>query len=95
MSALTQEKSNEGVQPIRPRLLSRQQAAAYCNISPGSFSNWVRSGRLPLPLPGTSRWDQKAIDFALDTMSGLQPQQEALALDEWRTNRARRAERNS
>lgn len=39
----------------------------------------------------TTRWDLKAIDFALDAMSGLQPQQESSALDEWRAKRARRS----
>jgi hypothetical protein len=72
-------------------LLSRQQAAAYCNLSPSAFSAWVRSGKLPSPLAGTTRWDLKAIDFALDAMSGLQPQQESSALDEWRAKRARRS----
>jgi hypothetical protein len=56
---------------LRPRLLSRLQAAAYCNISPNTFSGWVRSGRLPPPLPGTTRWDLNAIDAALDALSGL------------------------
>lgn len=60
-----------------------------------SFSAWVRCGKLPPPLPGTTRWDLKAIDFALDVMSGLQPQQESSALDEWRAKRARGSERNS
>ena len=59
-----------------------------------TFSNWVREGKLPPALPGTARWDLKAIDFALDAMSGLQ-QQELTALDEWRAKRARRSEGNS
>jgi hypothetical protein len=80
---------------LTPRLLNRQQAAAYCNLPPTTFSNWVRSGKLPPPLPGTACWDLKAIDFASDAMSGLQPQQEATALDEWIANRARRSEGNS
>jgi hypothetical protein len=84
-------------QQLAPRLLSRQQAAAYCNISATTFSNWVRSGKLPPPLPGTTRWDLKAIDFELDAMSGLLQlqQQEISALDEWKAKHARRSERNS
>src|ERR1700740_147733 len=77
-----------------PRLLNRQQAAEYCSISPSAFSSWVRSGKLPPSLPGTTRWDLKAIDFALDAMSGLQ-QQELTALDVWRAKRARRSKGNS
>src|ERR1700675_2915402 len=45
------------------RLLSREKAAEYCGISKPTFSAWVRLGRLPAPLPGTGRWDLKAIDF--------------------------------
>jgi hypothetical protein len=55
-----------------PRLLSRSRAATYCNVSISTFSNWVRSGKLPPLLPGTRCWDVKAIDFALDATSGLQ-----------------------
>jgi hypothetical protein len=78
---------------IRPRLLTRQQAAEYCNLSPSSFSNWVRLGKLPHTLPGTARWDLKAIDVALDKLSGLLIQTEASSspLDEWREKRARRS----
>jgi hypothetical protein len=32
-----------------PRLLSRSQAANYCNISTSTFSSWVRSRKLPPP----------------------------------------------
>jgi hypothetical protein len=53
------------------RLLSRLRAAAYCDLSPGTFSNWVAAGRLPPPLPGTRRWDRHAIDVALDKLSGI------------------------
>lgn len=77
---------------VRPRLLTRQQAADYCNLSPSAFSSWVRSGKLPHPLPGTTRWDLKAIDLALDKLSGLHTQTEPSSpLDEWREKRARRS----
>ncbi|RXH02313.1 DNA-binding protein [Bradyrhizobium vignae] len=94
-SATTQDVDSTPCRQLTPRLLSRQQAAAYCNLSPSAFSAWVRSGKLPSPLAGTTRWDLKAIDLALDNMSGLQPQQETSALDEWRAKRARRSERTS
>jgi hypothetical protein len=44
------------------------------------------------------RWDRKAIDAALDALSGLHiknEQTDFTALDEWRTNRALRSEGNS
>src|SRR3954452_4689661 len=94
-SAMLSKPPLTSTTPLSPRLLNRQQAAAYCNLSPTTFSSWVRSGKLPPPLPGTTRWDLKAINIALDAMSGLQPQQETSALDEWRTKRARRFERHS
>jgi len=80
---------------IVPRLLSREQAAAYCGLSVHTFSAWTRAGRIPLPLSGTARWDLRAIDRALDLLSGLSLIAEDSALDDWRTHRARRSERNS
>lgn len=83
----------------RARLASRDRAAAYCCLSLSAFSNWVSNGRLPPPIAGTARWDLKAIDRALDTLSGLHDAKhsktDGTALDEWRMNRARRSERNS
>lgn len=54
-----------------PRLLSGPDAAAYLGLTPTSFSKWVAQGKLPKPLPGTRRWDRKAIDLALDQASGI------------------------
>lgn len=53
------------------RLLSRQEAAAYCGCSTATFSGWVAAGHMPKPLFGSKRWDKKAIDDALDKASGL------------------------
>lgn len=58
--------------PPEPRLMSGSEAAAYCGLVPASFSQWVAAGRLPGPLPGTRRWDRKAIDLALDRLSGIE-----------------------
>src|ERR1700730_2665117 len=74
---------------IMPRVLSRDQAAAYCGISARAFSEWVRLGRLPQPIPGTCRWDLRAIDAALDLASGILGSGSPLPLDEWRAKRAR------
>jgi len=74
----------------QPRLLERPDAAAYCSLTVDGFSAWVRSGRLPAALPGTKRWDRKAIDEALDRLSGLAGDREsgiAGALDSWRKGR--------
>jgi excisionase family DNA binding protein len=54
-----------------PRLMSGADAAAYCGVSPETFSKWVAAGTVPAPMPGTRRWDRKAIDLALDKASGI------------------------
>jgi hypothetical protein len=57
---------------LPPRLLSREAAAAYCGCdSLSTFDDWVRRGIIPRPLPGTHRWDRRAIDTALDKAGGL------------------------
>lgn len=60
---------------IPPRLIGRKEAAAYCGISPTCFSMWVARGIMPPTLPGTRRWDRRAINgydsprFGLDAKS--------------------------
>ncbi|WP_115670011.1 hypothetical protein [Ciceribacter selenitireducens] len=54
-----------------PRLIGRKEAAAYCNITPTAFSGWVRTHIMPPAIPGTRKWDKKAIDAKLDEISGL------------------------
>jgi hypothetical protein len=57
---------------IVPRLLTREQAAAYCSLSARAFSEWVKAGKMPGPILGTARWDRRAIDSVLDKASGLE-----------------------
>ena len=81
---------------IAPRLLTREQAAAYCGLSVHGFSEWVRTGRLPGPIRGTIRWDRKAIDAALDLASGIDPRIGTAPYDEWKALRdARSSQRRS
>jgi predicted DNA-binding transcriptional regulator AlpA len=47
------------------------EVAAYLGIASATFAKWVANGRAPKPLPGTRRWDRKAIDLALDKISGI------------------------
>jgi hypothetical protein len=58
--------------PLQPRLMSGPDAAAYLGLTPAAFNKWVAEGRIPKPLPGTRRWDRKAIDLALDRISGIE-----------------------
>lgn len=53
------------------RLLSGAEAAAYYGVKPATFSQWVAAGRAPKPLPGTHRWDRRALDLFLDKLSGI------------------------
>jgi hypothetical protein len=55
---------------LQPRLLSGKDAAAYCSVTPETFSRWVASGAMPKAVIGR-RWDRKAIDLALDKLSGI------------------------
>lgn len=78
-------------QDAMPRCLSGQDGARYCGVSIYSFDDWVRRGILPKPIPGTRRWDRKAIDAALDHMSGLTATLTSSPLAEWRARRNARA----
>lgn len=55
---------------IAPRLLTREQAAAYCGQSPRGFDRWRKAGIVPDRVPGTARFDRVAIDRAIDALSG-------------------------
>lgn len=69
---------------MNARLLTREGAAEYCSLSPEGFDDWRRRKLVPGPLPGTHRWDRKALDAALDKLSGLEGGQEETALQKWR-----------
>ena len=68
---------------IAPRGLSREQAAEYCGCDTlDAFDTWVKRKIVPGPIPGTHRWDRRAIDRALDRRSGLVVET-APSIDEW------------
>jgi hypothetical protein len=75
---------------IEPRGLSREDAAAYCGLSPEGFDEWVKRKLVPGPLPGTQRWDRRAIDLALDQASGIATIPGS-AFDEWMARHASQA----
>ena len=75
------------VGPLQPRGLTREAAAAYCGLTPEGFDQWVKRGLVPGPIPGTQRWDRKAIDAALDRASGLDTIASS-AFDTWKARRA-------
>ncbi|WP_419906880.1 helix-turn-helix transcriptional regulator [Hoeflea sp.] len=56
---------------IRPRGLSRIEAAAYIGVSPGTFDKLVRDGLMPEPIPIRSRkvWDRLRLDSAFESLA--------------------------
>ena len=75
---------------LPPRGLSRDTAAAYCGVDAATFDRWRADGMVPGPMPGTRRWDRRAIDVALDRLSGLSDDGKVLPVgtsgpgdDEW------------
>jgi hypothetical protein len=67
------------------RLVSEQHAAQQIGLDLATFRAWVKCGRLPKPLPDCGKYDLKAIDAALDRISGLGTASNAL--DAWREQR--------
>jgi len=56
---------------LAPRLIGRLAAAAYVCVSPNTFDEMVKDGRMPHPkLLGTRRlaWDVRALDAAVDAL---------------------------
>ncbi|MCS3686657.1 putative DNA-binding transcriptional regulator AlpA [Bradyrhizobium elkanii] len=60
------------------RLLSRREVLQYCGYSDmKSLEKLIDSGIIPGPLPGTNRFDRRALDAALDRASALREPQSA------------------
>ena len=78
---------------IEPRCFTREQASAYCGLTPEGFAVWQARGIVPGPIGGTKRWDRRALDAALDRHSGLRNAEEPEdAFDTWKRNKdARKA----
>lgn len=69
---------------ITPRGLTREQAAEYCDCeTAGAFVGWIKRGIVSGLIPGTHRWDRKAIDHALDCLSGLLSNDSSAIADRW------------
>jgi hypothetical protein len=67
------------------RLATEQQAAEAIGLELATFRSWVQCGRLPKPLPDCGLFDMKAINAALDRISGLVSPSNAL--DAWYDNK--------
>ena len=83
------------VHPLTKRGLTKQEAAEYvgCNSLP-AFDRWVQKGLIPRALPGTNRWDRKALDAALDRASGLVTEStpEQTPYQRWKAENARKTQ---
>ena len=56
---------------IVPRLLHREAAAAYVNLSPRTFDEMVATGTMPKPrilTIGRKAWDMRELDAAIDRL---------------------------
>jgi len=77
------------------RGLTKQEAADYCGCNTlSAFDRWIQKGLIPRALPGTSRWDRKALDAALDRASGLVTESapELTPYQRWKAENARKTE---
>jgi hypothetical protein len=82
---MTRQPANDNA----PRLMGRKDAAAYCGIAESTFSMWVATYKMPPCIPGTRKWDRRAIDAKLDEISGLGVNDNAgeTDLQKWRRER--------
>jgi predicted DNA-binding transcriptional regulator AlpA len=55
---------------LPPRLINREAAAAYVNVSPSKFDELVRDGRMPRPrcIDRRKAWDTRQLDAAIDDL---------------------------
>ena len=68
------------------RLISLNEAAHYCGVSSSGYRAAVYKGRFPGPLPGGRKIDKRALDAALDRLSGMitAPEEKLSPYDEWK-----------
>jgi hypothetical protein len=56
---------------LPPRLISREAAAAYVSVSPNTFDEMVKSGKMPQAKAVTDRrkaWDVRELDLSIDNL---------------------------
>ena len=61
-----------------PRVMKRATAAAYCDMSESAFEKEVLMGRFPasVKIGGREHWCRKALDKALDHITGAEQDNE-------------------
>jgi hypothetical protein len=70
--------------------MTKEQAAEYCGCATtAAFDVWIRKGIVPGAIPGTTRWDRKAIDLALAKASNIETTASpGSLLAEWKAQKA-------
>jgi hypothetical protein len=68
------------------RLVTESEGAEYVGLEVATFRAWVASGRLPKPITDINKYDVKALDRAIDLISGLGGPSNAL--DAWQAKHA-------
>lgn len=68
--------------PYWPRLMKLASAADYCDLAPAAFEREVFAGKFPpgLMVGGKLHWDIRALDKAIDALTGGEDE------PEWRRN---------
>ncbi|BCA06257.1 hypothetical protein BDHH15_68230 [Bradyrhizobium diazoefficiens] len=69
--------------------MTKEEAAGYCGCSTlAAFDDWIRKGIVPGAIPGTNRWDRKAVDLALDQASNIEIGVRSVSLlAEWKASK--------
>ncbi len=73
--------------------MSKEEAAEYCGCgTTAAFHVWIQKGIVPPAIPGTNRWDRKAIDIYLDKASNIESPSISTGdpLADWKAQRAAR-----
>jgi hypothetical protein len=68
------------------RGLTKVEATAYAGLCAASFDKARKEGKYPGPSLPSMRWDRRALDAAMDRLSGLGATSDAYS--EWRNRRA-------
>ncbi|MGO7750511.1 helix-turn-helix transcriptional regulator [Rhizobium ruizarguesonis] len=66
-----------------PRLIGRKEAGNYLGIAESTFSLWVSTHKMPPCIPGTRKWDKRAIDARLDEIGGLSVNDKEDPYEKW------------
>jgi hypothetical protein len=77
---------------ISKRGLTIGEAAEYVGLSVSGFRNWIQRGGVSCKIRGTRRYDLKALNAALDSLSGFtksEPAERLSPYDHWKTRRGR------